>query len=253
MISLQNVEKAFGKYQALKTVSLEVAERETLALIGPSGSGKSTLLRTINLLTPPDAGKITIAGKTVFHGKALAGAELRRMRRGIGMVFQQSHLFTHRSVIENVIEGPVQVLGQSVDSAREEGLALLDRLGLKQFAERYPNQISGGQQQRVAICRALAMKPKVMLFDEPTSALDPELVGEVLVTIRQVAGSGMTTVIVTHEMSFARRVANRIAFMDEGKILEVSTPDAFFRKPQSDRAQAFLDAIRDPFSEGDEQ
>lgn len=251
MISLQNVDKSYGKYKALKSVSLEVAERETLALIGPSGSGKSTLLRAINLLTMPDAGRIQVGEKTIFSGTALTGAELRQIRRDIGMVFQQSHLFTHRSVIENVIEGPVHVLGQNVQTAREEGLALLDRLGLKQFAERYPNQISGGQQQRVAICRALAMKPKVMLFDEPTSALDPELVGEVLLTIRQVAESGMTTVIVTHEMSFARRVANRIAFMDDGKILETSVPDAFFHQPQSDRARAFLDAIRDPFFEGD--
>ncbi len=253
MISLKNVSKSFGPVKVLQGVNLEVVEGETVAVIGPSGGGKSTLLRSINLMTPPDSGSVEVAGTCLFRkvaGQAtvaLRPADLRLARQSIGMVFQQSNLFTHRTVLENVVEGPLQVLRSDRAAAEKQAHELLERLGLGGFGGRYPRELSGGQQQRVAICRALAMNPRVMLFDEPTSALDPELVGEVLLTVREIALTGMTVIIVTHEMSFARHVANRVAFMDGGRLIETSPSATFFTDPQTDRARQFLAAIRDPF------
>lgn len=254
MIQLTTITKSFGSTPVLDDVAFDVKDGETVALIGPSGSGKSTLLRTINLMTPPERGRIVIDGKPIFSvgvdGPEIraSGSELRALRRSIGMVFQQSHLFTHRKVIDNVMEGPVQVLGRNAAEAQAEAQDLLDELGLGALAERFPAELSGGQQQRVSICRALAMKPRIMLFDEPTSALDPELVGEVLVTVRRIADAGMTIAIVTHEMSFARHVANRIAFLDKGKVIEFTDASTFFANPRQQRVRDFLSAITDPFA-----
>ncbi|MFV0332688.1 MAG: amino acid ABC transporter ATP-binding protein [Tropicimonas sp.] len=254
MIELTNIRKAFDRTEVLRDVDFDIRKGETVALIGPSGSGKSTLLRSINLMTPPDSGRMVIDGQVIFSrggtepAKAVSGRELRALRRTIGMVFQQSHLFTHRNVIDNVMEGPVHVLGRDRAEARREAMDLLEELGLGDLAERYPAELSGGQQQRVSICRALAIKPKIMLFDEPTSALDPELVGEVLLTVRRIADSGMTIAIVTHEMSFARHVANRIAFLDQGKVVEFTGAESFFTAPRSERVRSFLSAITDPFA-----
>lgn len=253
MIVLTNVYKSFGTVEVLKEISLTIAVGETVAILGPSGGGKSTLLRTINLMTRPDAGRIEVDGECIFEAngssarKSVSGQKLRDIRQSIGMVFQQSHLFTHRSVLENVIEGPVYVLNKDRAESIDQARALLDSLGLGALGDRYPSELSGGQQQRVAICRALAMNPRMMLFDEPTSSLDPELVSEVLLTVRKIAERGMTIAIVTHEMSFARRVASRVAFMDDGHLVEIASPSEFFRSPQTKRAQAFLAAIRDPF------
>jgi polar amino acid transport system ATP-binding protein len=249
MIEARGIEKSFGSVQALKGVSLEVAERQVVCLIGPSGSGKSTLLRCINYLEAPDAGIVRVGGRRVgYVGEAdrprpMNGAELAEMRAGIGMVFQLFYLWPHLSVIENVILGLTQVRRMPLRQAVENGHQMLAKVGLAHKAGSFPEHLSGGQRQRVAIARALAMQPKVMLFDEPTSALDPELVGEVLATMEQVAAEGMTMIVATHEMGFARRVADKVVFMDQGKEVETGTPSQMFDSPKSERLQRFLDRV----------
>jgi len=239
------VRKRFGDFTALDGVSLEVAEGEVVALIGPSGSGKSTLVRCLHQLQPIDGGAVYVDG--VLQGFAPVGGRLRaldeaaiaRQRQRIGMVFQQFNLFPHLTVLGNVIEGPVQVLGEPVAAASERARALLARVGLAAKADAYPRQLSGGQQQRVAIARALAMQPRAMLFDEPTSALDPELVGEVLAVVKDLARQGLTMVIVTHEIGFAREVADRVVFMEAGRIVEQG-PARILDAPQTERLTTFL-------------
>jgi len=238
-IRIENVSKWFGQFQALKNVSLSVQEREVVMIIGPSGSGKSTLLRCINRLETVDSGRIFIDNDEVTNPRV----DIRKIREESGMVFQSFNLFPHLTVLENITLAPIHVLGISKAKAKEEAYQLLERVGLKDKAHSHPSQLSGGQQQRVAIARALAMKPKVMLFDEPTSALDPEMVGEVLLVIRDLAKDGMTMVIVTHEMGFAREVGDRVVFMDEGQIIEQNEPDQLFDHPQHKRTQAFLSKV----------
>lgn len=255
-VRLRAIRKSFGTAEVLKGVSLDVARNEVVVVIGPSGSGKSTLLRTINLLGAPDEGEVCFAGRTLFRNVSgeppvrARGDNLRSAREEIGMVFQQSNLFVHRLVVENVMEGPVWVRRTPVATARAEALALLDRFGLSEHASKHPSQLSGGQQQRVAICRALAMRPAVMLFDEPTASLDPELVGEVLVVMKQLAEEGMTMVVVTHEMGFAQRVADRVIFMDGGAIVEEAKPDVLFTAPVHARTRKFLSKVLDPLHTG---
>ena len=239
LVRLEHVEKHFGALHVLKDVNLEVARGEVLVVIGPSGSGKSTLCRTINRLETIDSGRIVVDGQELPR----EGKELARLRADIGMVFQSFNLFAHKSVLDNVTLGPIKVRGLSKREAEERGRALLDRVGVGDQAAKMPAQLSGGQQQRVAIARALAMQPKLMLFDEPTSALDPEYISEVLDVMRSLAADGMTMVVVTHEMGFARSAGNRVAFMDAGQIVELAEPDAFFTSPQSHRAQDFLSKI----------
>ena len=236
MIVLDKVNKWYGAYHALVDISEQVAKNEVLVVCGPSGSGKSTLIRTLNRLEEIDGGRIAIDGRDI-HAK---GVDVNALRAGIGFVFQSFNLFPHLTALENCMLAPVQLKRATKAEAREQALALLDRVGLAHKADAYPGALSGGQQQRVAIARALAMRPPIMLFDEPTSALDPEMVGEVLQVMRSLAGEGMTMVCVTHEMGFAREVADRIWFMAEGKILEQATPEAFFTRPQHPRAQQFL-------------
>ncbi len=239
VIELRHVEKHFGSLHVLKDISLTVGKGEVVVIIGPSGSGKSTLCRTINRLETIDSGEILIEGEPLpQEGKRLAA-----LRSQVGMVFQSFNLFAHRTILDNVTIGPIDVLHKPKKEAREEAMQLLKRVGVDSQANKMPAQLSGGQQQRVAIARALAMHPKAILFDEPTSALDPEMIGEVLAVITELAGEGRTMVIVTHEMSFARRVADRILFMENGSILEENTPDAFFDNPQSQRAKDFLDSV----------
>ena len=240
MIELKNVEKWYGEYKALDDVSECIAKGEVVVVCGPSGSGKSTLIRTINRLEPIQKGQITVNNIQVHA----PGTNVNRMRSEIGFVFQSFNLFPHLSVLQNIMLAPLQVRKVLESEARTDALALLEKVGLAHKADAYPPQLSGGQQQRVAIARALAMKPPVMLFDEPTSALDPEMVGEVLQVMKQLARDGMTMVCVTHEMGFAREVADRIIFMDAGKVLERATPDEFFMAPQHPRAQKFLSDIR---------
>ena len=244
MIHFDNVNKWYGDYHALVDVSETIAQGEVVVVCGPSGSGKSTLIRTINRLEPIDAGRITVDGADI-HAR---GVDLNRFRSRIGFVFQQFNLFPHLSVLHNCTLAPMALRGLKPAAAREQALALLDRVGLANKADAFPAQLSGGQQQRVAIARALAMAPPVMLFDEPTSALDPEMVGEVLAVMRDLVRDGMTLVVVTHEMGFAREVAHRVLFMDEGRILERAEPHAFFNAPQHPRAQQFLADIRSPFA-----
>ena len=240
IVELRNVNKHFGSLHVLKDINLDVYKGEVVVVIGPSGSGKSTLCRTINRLETIDSGEI------LFEGKPLPkeGKELAALRAQIGMVFQSFNLFAHRTILDNVTMGPVDVLHISKKEAREEAMRLLDRVGVGMQASKVPAQLSGGQQQRAAIARSLAMHPKVMLFDEPTSALDPEMIGEVLDVMTSLAAEGMTMVVVTHEMNFARRVASRVVFMDSGSILEENTPDKFFTSPQTDRARFFLQSIQ---------
>jgi ABC-type polar amino acid transport system ATPase subunit len=235
MIELKSVHKHFGSLHVLKGVDLHVAAGEVVVVIGPSGSGKSTLLRTINHLEPVEKGEIWVDGTPVHQQK-----DLRQVRAKVGMVFQQFNLFPHLTVLQNVTLAQTLVLKRSQEEAQQKAMALLTKVGLAQKAKAYPPQLSGGQQQRVAIARALAMDPKIMLFDEATSALDPELVGEVLGVMRQLAAEGMTMVVVTHEMGFAREAADRVVFMDEGQILEQGKPDAIFTNPQNPRTQQFL-------------
>ena len=242
VIELKNVNKHFGDLHVLKDINLSVQKGEVVVVIGPSGSGKSTLCRTINRLETIDSGEILIEGVPLpQEGRALA-----ELRSQIGMVFQSFNLFAHMTVLDNMILAPVGVLKKSRKAAREEAMELLKRVGVADQAHKVPAQLSGGQQQRAAIARALAMHPKAMLFDEPTSALDPEMIGEVLNVMTELAGEGMTMVIVTHEMNFARRVSNRVIFMDGGSIVEENTPDAFFSCPTTQRAIDFLQSIRMP-------
>ncbi|WUK17113.1 amino acid ABC transporter ATP-binding protein [Kitasatospora sp. NBC_00374] len=239
MVVLNGVDKHFGALHVLQDVNLEIARGEVVVLIGPSGSGKSTLCRTINRLETIDSGTVLIDGRPLpAEGKALA-----QLRAEVGMVFQNFNLFAHKTVLENVVLGQVKVRKVKRPEAEATARELLDRVGVGAQADKYPAQLSGGQQQRVAIARALAMKPKVMLFDEPTSALDPEMVNEVLEVMRSLAADGMTMVVVTHEMGFARSAANRVLFMADGRIVEENTPEAFFTAPRTDRAKDFLSKI----------
>lgn len=241
IIELRHVDKHFGDLHVLKDVSLSVGKGEVVVVIGPSGSGKSTLCRAINRLETIDSGEILIEGKPLPQ----EGRELAAMRAELGMVFQSFNLFAHMSILQNVTLGPVEVLGLSKAEAEQRAMGLLDRVGVASQANKVPAQLSGGQQQRVAIARSLAMHPKAMLFDEPTSALDPEMINEVLDVMVDLARQGMTMIVVTHEMNFARRVADRVVFMADGAIVEEGAPDAFFfDHPQSQRARDFLDSIK---------
>jgi glutamate transport system ATP-binding protein len=239
LVELKGVNKHFGDLHVLRDIDLTVRKGEVLVVIGPSGSGKSTLCRAINRLETIDSGEIRVDGKPLpAEGKALA-----RLRAEVGMVFQSFNLFAHKTVLDNVTLGPRKVRRTAKATAEQEALALLDRVGVKNQARKMPAQLSGGQQQRVAIARALAMHPKVMLFDEPTSALDPEMVNEVLDAMVALAREGMTMIVVTHEMGFARKAADRVVFMADGQIVEEADPDTFFTAPRSDRAKDFLSKI----------
>ncbi len=239
MISIQNVNKWYGSFQVLTDCSTEVKKGEVIVVCGPSGSGKSTLIKCVNGLEPFQQGKILIGDTSVGDPKT----DLPKLRSKVGMVFQNFELFPHLSITDNLCLAQQRVLGRSTDEAMEKGLKLLDRVGLKAHANKYPGQLSGGQQQRVAIARALAMDPIAMLFDEPTSALDPEMVNEVLDVMVELAQEGMTMMCVTHEMGFARKVATRVIFMDQGHIVEDASKDEFFNKTRSERAQQFLSKI----------
>ena len=243
IIVARNVAKRFGDFYALRDVSASFVEGQVTAIIGPSGSGKSTFLRTLNRLEAHDSGEIIIDGITLNDNLK----NLDAIRREVGMVFQSFNLFSHLSILRNVSLAPMRVRHMKKEEAEARALALLERVGLKNQAHKYPVQLSGGQQQRVAIARALAMDPKVLLFDEPTSALDPEMVNEVLAVMRELAHTGITMLVVTHEMGFAREVADRVIFFDEGCILEDTTPQAFFTNPDHERAQAFLSQVRHGF------
>jgi polar amino acid transport system ATP-binding protein len=249
LVAIRSVSKTFGEFQALNQVSLDVWAGEVLCLIGASGSGKTTLLRCINQLTPVDSGGIWLDGELLGvreeRGRLhrLSPREIARQRLKTGMVFQRFNLFPHKTALENITEGPVQVQGRKQDEARTEAMELLRRVGLTEKADAYPAQLSGGQQQRVAIARALAMKPMLMLFDEPTSALDPELVGEVLSVMKELARSGMTMMVVTHELGFAREVADTVVYMDHGAIVESGPAADVLGKPREARTQSFLSAV----------
>ncbi|MFD7082292.1 amino acid ABC transporter ATP-binding protein [Streptomyces sp. NPDC059918] len=239
LVVLSNVNKHFGALHVLQDIDLSIARGEVVVVIGPSGSGKSTLCRTINRLETIDSGTITVDGRELPS----EGRELARLRADVGMVFQSFNLFAHKTVLQNVMLGQLKVRKTDQAAALEKAKSLLDRVGVGSQADKYPAQLSGGQQQRVAIARALAMDPKVMLFDEPTSALDPEMINEVLEVMQQLAREGMTMVVVTHEMGFARSAANRVVFMADGKIVEEAAPEQFFSNPRSDRAKDFLSKI----------
>ncbi len=239
MISIKNVSKWYGQFQVLTDCTTEVKKGEVVVVCGPSGSGKSTLIKTVNGLEPFQQGEILVNGQSVGDKKT----NLSKLRSKVGMVFQHFELFPHLSITENLTLAQIKVLGRGKDEATEKGMKLLDRVGLKAHAHKYPGQLSGGQQQRVAIARALSMDPIAMLFDEPTSALDPEMINEVLDVMVELAREGMTMVCVTHEMGFARKVAHRVLFMDRGAIVEDAPSDAFFAAPRSGRAREFLDKI----------
>jgi glutamate transport system ATP-binding protein len=239
LVVVDTINKHFGDLHVLRDVSLTVDRGEVVVVIGPSGSGKSTLCRCINRLEPITSGRITIDGVALpEEGKALA-----RLRADVGMVFQSFNLFAHKTILQNLTLGPMKVRKLSKDAARERGMKLLQRVGIAEKADSYPAELSGGQQQRAAIARALAMEPKLMLFDEPTSALDPEMIKEVLDVMVELATEGTTMVVVTHEMGFARSAAQRVAFMDGGRIVEIASPDRFFSHPETDRAKDFLSKI----------
>ena len=240
VIEMRHVDKHFGKLHVLKDINLSVKKGEVVVIIGPSGSGKSTLCRTINRLETIDSGEILIDGNVLPE----EGKKLAQFRAQVGMVFQSFNLFAHKNILDNVTLGPIDVLHRPKKEAQEEAMRLLKRVGVDTQASKVPAQLSGGQQQRVAIARALAMHPKAILFDEPTSALDPEMIGEVLDVMTELAREGMTMVIVTHEMNFARHVADRVIFMDAGSIIEENTPEDFFTHPSTQRAQDFLNSIR---------
>lgn len=239
MIKVENLHKSFGSLEVLKGIDLEIAEKEVVCVIGPSGSGKSTLLRCLNLLEEITSGKVYIEGADL----TAPSTNINQLRTNVGMVFQHFNLFPHKSVLENLTLAPTKVKGISNKEAKDQALALLEKVGLSDKADVYPDNLSGGQKQRVAIARALAMNPKIMLFDEPTSALDPELVGEVLQVMKDLAKEGMTMVVVTHEMGFAREVGDRVIFMDEGVIQEQGDPNQIFSDPQNPRTQSFLSKI----------
>lgn len=239
VIELRNIKKHFDSLYVLKDISLKVHKGEVVAIIGPSGSGKSTLCRTINRLETVDSGEIFICGEKIPQ----EGRNLARLRSEVGMVFQSFNLFAHKTILENVMLAPVDVLKKKKKDVKVEALELLKRVGVENQAEKFPAQLSGGQQQRVAIARSLAMHPKAILFDEPTSALDPEMIGEVLSVIRELAETGMTMLIVTHEMNFAREVADRIIFMDDGSVIADESPDVFFANQKNPRIQAFLSKV----------
>ncbi|MCL0246354.1 amino acid ABC transporter ATP-binding protein [Corynebacterium sp. CCM 8835] len=249
MIDAQQVCKSFGQLQVLKGIDLRVPRGSVTCLIGPSGSGKSTMLRCVNHLEKFNAGRLYVDGELIGYRERdgilheISEKEAARQRADIGMVFQSFNLFPHRTVIENITEAPIQVKRVPADKARKKALELLDQVGLVHKADAYPVQLSGGQQQRVAIARAVAMDPKLMLFDEPTSALDPELVGEVLGVMKQLAADGMTMLVVTHEMGFAREVADQVAFMDAGVVIESGPPSQVITNPQHERTQAFLSSL----------
>jgi glutamate transport system ATP-binding protein len=239
LIVLDDVNKWFGPLHVLKDVNLSVATGEVVVVIGPSGSGKSTLCRAINRLEPVNSGTITFDGQELpAEGRALA-----KLRSEVGMVFQSFNLFAHKTILQNVMLGPMKVRREKQAAVKDRAMSLLERVGIASQADKYPAQLSGGQQQRVAIARALAMKPKAMLFDEPTSALDPEMVGEVLEVMTSLASDGMTMVVVTHEMGFARHAANRVVFMADGQLVEEAPPEQFFANPKTDRAKDFLSKI----------
>lgn len=240
MIEVEHVYKNFGALKVLQDVSLKVEHGEVVVIIGPSGSGKSTLLRCINLLEQPTSGRVLIDGNDMTQ---LKQKQVVKVREKVGMVFQHFYLFPHKTVMENLIYAPMKVKGLSKEEAVTKAEHLLEQVGLLEKQDQYPSKLSGGQKQRVAIARALAMEPEYMLFDEPTSALDPEMVKEVLDVIESLAKSGMTMIIVTHEMGFAKHVADKVVFMDNGQILESNTPEAFFNRPETERARDFLDKI----------
>ena len=239
MIQLENIHKYFGKLHVLQGINLRVAEGEKVVIIGPSGSGKSTLIRCINLLEKPEEGNVIVDDVNLLENPAMVA----KVRQSMGMVFQQFNLYPHMTVLENLILAPMKLKGESRKEATDSALVYLTRVGLEDKANAYPAQLSGGQQQRVAIARALTMRPKIMLFDEPTSALDPEMIQEVLDVMIALADDGITMVVVTHEMGFARRVADRVIFMADGAIIEENTPEEFFKRPQQERAQQFLSKI----------
>lgn len=239
MIQLSQIHKYFGSLHVLKGVDLAVAAGEKIVIIGPSGSGKSTLIRCINLLERPTEGSVVVSGTDL----TAPSADIAKIRQSMGMVFQQFNLYPHMTVLENLTLAPIRLQGVSLEEAKKSGLAYLERVGLKEKADAYPAQLSGGQQQRVAIARALNMHPQVMLFDEPTSALDPEMIQEVLDVMTSLADEGITMIVVTHEMGFARKVADRVIFMDDGGILEENDPESFFTNPQNERTQLFLSRI----------
>ncbi|NBD27803.1 amino acid ABC transporter ATP-binding protein [Paenibacillus glycinis] len=239
MIEFRQVEKHYGDFHVLKTIDLRVAQGEVVVVVGPSGSGKSTLLRCINRLETITSGSLTVDEVKVND----KGTDINKLRRDIGMVFQHFNLYPHRKVIDNITLAPMKVLGIPKPEAMATAMFYLEKVGIGDKADRYPSQLSGGQQQRVAIARGLAMKPKIMLFDEPTSALDPEMVGEVLDVMKTLAREGMTMLVVTHEMGFAREAADRVVFMDEGRIVEIAPPEEFFAQPREDRARLFLKRV----------
>ncbi|MGI5492841.1 amino acid ABC transporter ATP-binding protein [Microtetraspora malaysiensis] len=249
MVKIRSLRKRFGSVEVLKGIDLDVPHGQVVCVVGPSGSGKSTLLRCVNRMETIDSGRVWVDGELMGYAERgdrlhlLPPAELCRQRRPIGMVFQRFHLFPHRTAIENVMEGPVTVLGASRAEARRQATELLERVGLADRADHYPSQLSGGQQQRVAIARSLAMRPKLMLFDEPTSALDPELVQEVLAVMRDLAASGMTMMVVTHEMGFAREVGDQLVFVDGGVIVEQGDPREVLAAPKNDRFRTFLGQV----------
>lgn len=239
MISVKNLKKSFGDNEVLKDITLEVNPQEVVVVIGPSGSGKSTFIRCLNLLESVTGGHVYVTGKDLTNKKT----DINEIRKNVGMVFQHFNLFPHKTVLENITMAPINVKGVSKQAANEKGMDLLHKVGLADKANVYPDSLSGGQKQRVAIARALAMEPKVMLFDEPTSALDPEMVGEVLEVMKQLAKDGMTMVVVTHEMGFAREVGDRVIFMDNGYIVEENDPAELFSNPQHERTKAFLGKV----------
>ena len=239
MITVNNLQKAFGSNQVLKGIDITIEKGEKVVVVGPSGSGKSTFLRCLNLLETPTGGEVWFEGENITDPKT----DINRLRQKMGMVFQQFNLFPHLSVLENITLAPVKLKLKTQAEAKEQAERLLTRIGLSDKAQAYPNQLSGGQKQRIAIVRALAMNPDVMLFDEPTSALDPEMVGEVLEVMKELAHEGMTMVVVTHEMGFAREVATRVLFMDNGQMLEEAPPAEFFGSPKNDRLKEFLSKV----------
>ncbi|MEH7074591.1 amino acid ABC transporter ATP-binding protein [Neobacillus drentensis] len=239
MITVKNLRKSFGKVEVLKDINAEVKEQEVVCVIGPSGSGKSTFLRCLNRLEDISGGEVVINGQDITDNKI----NINKVRQEVGMVFQQFNLFPHKTVLENITMGPIKIRSTEKSAAEKLAYELLDKVGLREKANSYPGELSGGQKQRVAIARALAMNPKIMLFDEPTSALDPEMVGDVLEVMKQLAKEGMTMVVVTHEMGFAREVGDRVIFMDGGYIVEENEPNELFNNPQHNRTKAFLSKV----------